>query len=182
MARILLIDDDTSLREVVRYILADAGHEVLPAADGAEGLALMEKDPDLVISDIRMPGMDGMEVLRRILATQPGPPPPVIMLTAHGTVEQAVEAMSLGAFTYLLKPFARDALKATVEQALKTSALQRDNTRLRTLLEQRTPDTGLVYGSHTMKEFVGQLRRMAFCVISNPDTATPPAFAALPGP
>jgi len=161
MARILLIDDDTSLREVVRYILTDAGHEVLPAADGAEGLALLAKDPDLVISDIRMPGMDGMEVLKRILATEPGPPPPVIMLTAHGTVEQAVEAMSLGAFTYILKPFARDALKATVEQALKTRALQQDNTRLRRLLEQRAPDTGLVYTSKSMEEFVGQLRRMA---------------------
>ena len=161
MARILLIDDDTSLREVVRYILSETGHEVLPAADGAEGLALLEREPDLVISDIRMPGLDGMEVLRRIQAIAPGPPPPVIMLTAHGTVEQAVEAMSLGAFTYLLKPFARDALKATVEQALKTRALQQDNSRLRRLLEQRAPDTGLVYRSRPMQEFVELLRRMA---------------------
>jgi two-component system NtrC family response regulator len=159
MGRILVIDDDDSLREVVRFILDEAGHEVLTAADGAAGLDLMEQDPDLVISDIRMPGLDGMEVLARIARREA--PPPVVMLTAHGTVEQAVEAMKLGAFSYLLKPFARDALKATVEQALRTRALERDNTRLRALLEQKTPDTGLIHRSPVMKEFVAQLRRAA---------------------
>jgi len=161
VGRILVIDDDTSLREVVRFILDEAGHEVLTAADGPAGLELMAQEPDLVISDIRMPGLDGMEVLRRIRDREPGPPPPVIMLTAHGTVEQAVEAMKLGAFTYLLKPFARDALRATVDQALRTRALEQDNTRLRTLLEQRTPDTGLIHDSAAMREFTAQLRRAA---------------------
>jgi len=161
MGRILLIDDDNSLREVVQFILTDAGHEVLPAADGAAGLELLAREPDLVITDIRMPGMDGMEVLRRIRDTAGPNPPPVIMLTAHGTVEQAVEAMKLGAFTYLLKPFAREELKLTVEQALHTRSLEMDNVRLRLLLKQRAPESGMVFSSRLMAAFMDQLRRVA---------------------
>ena len=122
MGRILLIDDDNSLREVVQFILTESGHEVLTAADGLEGIGLLAADPDLVVTDIRMPGADGMEVLRKVRSVSAAPPP-VIMLTAHGTVEQAVAAMQQGAFTYLLKPFAREELKLTVEQALHTRNL-----------------------------------------------------------
>ncbi len=161
MGRILLIDDDNSLREVVQFILTEAGHEVLSADDGKAGLELLAQEPDLVITDIRMPGMDGMEVLRRIRRTTPPSPPPVIMLTAHGTVEQAVEAMKLGAFTYLLKPFAREELKLTVEQALHTRSLEQDNTRLRRLLKQRAPESGMVYSSRMMADFMEMLRRVA---------------------
>jgi len=159
MGRILLIDDDNSLREVVQFILTDAGHEVLAAADGAAGLVLLAREPDLVITDIRMPGMDGMEVLRRVGETPA--PPPIIMLTAHGTVEQAVEAMQLGAFTYLLKPFAREELKLTVAKALHTHSLEKDNVRLRRLLKQRAPESGMVYSSRLMADLVEMLRRVA---------------------
>jgi two-component system NtrC family response regulator len=161
VGRILLIDDDNSLREVVQFILTDSGHEVLTAADGATGLELMEEDPDLVITDIRMPGTDGMEVLRRIRTSGRASSVPVIMLTAHGTVEQAVEAMKLGAYTYLLKPFARDELKMTVEQALHTASLEKDNARLRGLLKKRAPDSGLIFRSSLMTEFMDTLRRVA---------------------
>jgi len=161
MGRILLIDDDNSLREVVQFILTEAGHEVLAAVDGPSGLALMDRNPDLVISDIRMPGMDGMEVLRRIRDIAGINPPPVIMLTAHGTVEQAVAAMQLGAFTYLLKPFAREELKLTVEQALHTRSLEKDNSTLRRLLKQRTPESGMVYRSRLMADLMDLLRRVA---------------------
>jgi len=162
MARILLIDDDHNLREVVRFILTDAGHEVVPAESGEEGLEKMSCDPDLVVSDIQMPGIDGMEVLRRIRETDDGGgAPPVIMLTAHGTVEQAVQAMQAGAFTYLLKPFAREELKLTVEQALRTRDLEKDNLRLRGLLKRRQVDSGLVYRSAPMKQFMTDLRQAA---------------------
>jgi len=159
MGRILLVDDDNSLREVVQFILTDAGHEVLPAADGPAGLELLAREPDLVITDIRMPGMDGMEVLRRVRETRAAPP--VIMLTAHGTVEQAVEAMQLGAFTYLLKPFAREELKLTVEKALHTRSLEMDNVRLRRLLKQRAPESGMVFNSRLMADLMEMLRRVA---------------------
>jgi two-component system NtrC family response regulator len=161
MGRILLIDDDNSLREVVHFILTESGHEVLTAADGRAGLELLAEEPDLVITDIRMPGLDGMEVLRRVRDETAPTPVPVIMLTAHGTVEQAVAAMQLGAFTYLLKPFAREELKLTVEQALHTRALAQDNVRLRRLLQKEAPDCGLVYRSRAMADLMDQLRRAA---------------------
>jgi DNA-binding NtrC family response regulator len=161
MGRILLIDDDNSLREVVRFILTESGHEVLTAADGLEGIALLSEEPDLVITDIRMPGADGMEVLRRIRETATPASVPVIMLTAHGTVEQAVDAMKQGAFTYLLKPFAREELKLTVDQALHTRSLEKDNVRLRGLLKQRAPESGMVFRSQMMSDFMEGLRRVA---------------------
>ncbi len=162
MARILLIDDDDNLREVVRFILTEAGHAVTPTTSGEEGLAKLADDPDLVISDVKMPGIDGMEVLRRIQDSDlSAGTPPVIMLTAHGTVSQAVEAMQLGAFTYLLKPFAREELNLTVERALRTRHLERDNSRLRRLLKGRQHDSGLIYKTACMKQFVADLQRAA---------------------
>ncbi len=159
MGRILLIDDDNSLREVVQFILTDSGHKVLAVADGAAGLELLDREPDLVITDIRMPGMDGMEVLRRVRKIPA--PPPVIVLTAHGTVEQAVEAMQMGAFTYLLKPFAREELKLTVAKALHTRSVEMDNVRLRRLLKQRAPESGMVFRSKLMAAFMDNLRQVA---------------------
>ena len=159
MSRILLIDDDTNLREVAGFILTEAGHEVLPAENGQAGLKLLAKDPDLVLTDIRMPGIDGMEVLERIQATDN--PPPVIVLTAHGTVEQAVQAMRSGAFTYILKPFDRQELLLTVEQALRTRQLEQDNRRLRGLLKSQSRDTGLIHVSTAMVHFIDALKKAA---------------------
>ena len=161
MARILLIDDDTSLREVVEFMLKEAGHEVLPAADGQAGLALLKENPDLVLTDIRMPGIDGMEVLKQIVEGDLQETPPVIVLTAHGTVKQAVEAMRQGAFSYLLKPFARDELLLTVDQALHTSSLEKDNARLRSLLKNKNTDSGLIFRSRSMIELMEQVQRLA---------------------
>lgn len=161
MARIILIDDDTSLREVVSFMLTDAGHEVLPAANGQEGLDLLSENPDLVLTDIKMPVMDGMEVLEKIVGTSPDTAPPVIVLTAHGTVKQAVEAMQMGAYSYLLKPFARAELLLTVDQALHTSGLEKDNARLRGLLKGNAAATGMVHQSKVMAELMDQVHRVA---------------------
>ena len=102
-----------------------------------------------------------MEVLKRIRSGHGPSVPPVIVLTAHGTVEQAVEAMRLGAFTYLLKPFDRQELLLTVEQALRTRRLEQDNRRLRGLLESRGGDTGLIHTSRPMVRFVDALKKAA---------------------
>jgi len=162
MAHILVIDDDNNLREVVRFILTEAGHEVHTASDGAEGLEQMVPEIDLVVSDIQMPGVDGMEFLRRLREQDDSAASvPVIMLTAHGTVEQAVAAMKMGAFTYLLKPFAREELCLTVEQALRASKLETENARLRDLLKRRKDDSGLIYVSQAMKTFMADLNRIA---------------------
>ncbi len=161
MSRILVIDDDDSLREVVRFILTEAGHDVTPAASGEEGLAVLDEGFDLVLTDIRMPGIDGMEVLAGIRENPAPDAPPVIVLTAHGTVEQAVEAMRLGAYTYLLKPFQRDELKAVVAQALHTRSLELENLHLRKLLGRRGPVPGLIYKSPVMKQMIKDLQRVA---------------------
>jgi len=135
---------------------------VTTSTNGEDGLAQLVDEPDLVVTDIQMPGIDGMEVLRRIRETDDGAGgPPVVMLTAHGSVKQAVEAMRSGAFTYLLKPFAREELTLTVAQALRTRDLEHDNLRLRGLLRRRQIDSGLVYRSACMKRFMADLRKTA---------------------
>src|SRR5271169_2399651 len=101
---ILLIDDDDSLRRVMEFSLTEAGYRVQTAASGEEGLRLFEKNNfDAVISDITMPGMDGMEVLVKI--RKQDAQIPVVMITAYGTIESAVDAMKRGAFDYITKPF-----------------------------------------------------------------------------
>ncbi len=162
MAKVLLIDDDANLREVVSFILGEAGHEVATAADGDEGLRRIAADPpDVVLTDIRMPGRDGMEVLRQITGAEGAPPPPVIVLTAFGTVEQAVEAMKAGAFSYLLKPFKRDELRLAVEQALRRRQLETENRSLRRLLKQRSEEPAILHTSAAMALVVDQVRRVA---------------------
>ncbi len=97
---ILLIDDDDSIRRVVEYNLREEGYDVTTSPSGTEGLRLFQDRPvDLVLTDIRMPEMDGLDLLVRLKAMQPDLP--VVLLTAHGTISSAVEAMKLGAFDYL---------------------------------------------------------------------------------
>ncbi|MDD5719782.1 MAG: sigma-54 dependent transcriptional regulator [Candidatus Krumholzibacteria bacterium] len=158
MAHVLLIDDDRNLREVVGFILREAGHGVTDAASATEGLMICERERfDLVVTDMKMPGRDGMDVLQAVLPSGV----PVIVLTAHGTVSQAVAAMQLGAASYLLKPFERAELLVAVDRALAESALRRDNANLRELLRRRQADAGLVYRSRAMAELVDAARRAA---------------------
>ena len=162
MARILLIDDDASLREVMTVILGEAGHAVLTAAGGEEGVALArERSPDLVITDMRMPGLDGMGVLEALTGPE-GPVVPVIVLTAYGTVEQAVTAMRRGAWTYLLKPCARDELLLTVDHALRERELQEENRRLHAALASRPGgEMPFLYASPAMERLADRIRQVA---------------------
>jgi len=114
----------------------------------------------VVLTDVRMPGMDGMEVLQKIMEDASGPTPPIIVMTAHGTVKQAVKAMRMGAFSYLLKPFARDELLATVSQALHTNTLEKDNIRLRRILKSQKKESGLIYRSKPMTELMEMVRKI----------------------
>jgi len=158
MAHILLIDDDHNLREVVGFILREAGHEVSEAGSAEEGLTTFATiSIDLVITDMKMPGQTGLDVLRAVAPSGT----PVILLTAHGTVNQAVEAMRLGAASYLLKPFERAELLVTVEKALAEGALRRENASLRDLLKRRQADHGLVYRSTAMDRLLDQARQAA---------------------
>lgn len=118
-ARILVVDDEPSIRKVLYAHLTRDGHEVQAVADGFEALRSLAEEPwNLVITDLRMPGLGGMELLAHIHVHQPGLP--VVVLTAHATVEAAIEAMKLGAHDFLTKPFDHAALQTVVAKALGT--------------------------------------------------------------
>ncbi len=116
---ILVVDDDPQIREVLETRLESAGYAVTTAADGEDALATLKShgDTDLVITDLRMPVMDGLEFLRRLVKGKAHPP--VIFLTAYGSVSEAVEAMKLGAYDFLEKPYSGADLLDMVKRALK---------------------------------------------------------------
>jgi len=127
--RVLVVDDDAGVRYTLREILESEGLAVDEAADGAEALARYEAHAvPLVVTDLRMPGMDGMELLRRLAARTPAPR--VVVITAHGSERQAVEAMKAGAHDYFKKPFETEELVAVVRRALEAVRLAHENERL----------------------------------------------------
>ena len=157
---ILVIDDDASLRRVVEYNLQDAGYQVLCAASGEEGLVLFaEEAPALVISDMKMPGMDGMQVLKAI--KERSPETLVIMVTAFGTVDVAVDAMKAGAYDYITKPFNRDELRLTVAKALQFRGLTVENRRLKDELADKTDYRTIVGSSKGMERVFEIVRKVA---------------------
>src|SRR2546430_16665344 len=117
-ATVLIVDDEPDMVENCARILRRAGHHCLTATDPHRALALLESDsPDLLLTDLKMPGLDGMELLRR--AHELDPALPVIMITAFATIESAVAAVKEGAFDYLPKTFTLDQLQVAVERALR---------------------------------------------------------------
>jgi len=157
---ILIIDDDTSLRRVLEYNLQEAGYSVAAAAGGEEGLRLFaEVQPFLVISDMKMPGMDGMQVLQSV--KQRSPETPVIMITAFGSVDMAVEAMKAGAYDYITKPFNRDELRLTVAKALQFSTLSQENRQLKSQLADRADFSAIIGGSAAMEKVFQVVAKVA---------------------
>ncbi|HZC24728.1 MAG TPA: sigma-54 dependent transcriptional regulator [Candidatus Binatia bacterium] len=129
-APILVVDDDASQRRLIEFWLQEEGHSVITANDGKAGLhAFEQKSPCLVITDLRMPGMDGLDLLGRIKGTTQDVP--VILITAFGTVGNAVDAMKLGAADYILKPLNPDELKLSVHRVLERKQLVDENLYLR---------------------------------------------------
>jgi two-component system response regulator AtoC len=119
-AMVLLVDDDAAITTVLASLLKQAGFSTLTASSGAEALALLEKQPvEVVVTDLRMPGLDGMTLLRKIVRGWPDVP--VLVLSAHGTVALAVDAMKLGAADFLTKPFDRDEVLFVIKKALAAS-------------------------------------------------------------
>ena len=157
---ILLIDDDASLRRVIEYSLVENGYRVHAAASGEDGVAHFATDRcDAVITDITMPGMSGMEVLAKVRNIDPEVP--VIIITAYGTIESAVEAMRKGAYDYITKPFNRDELRITLERALKMRRLERENAELRAVVIERHQFTGMIGNSVPMHHVLDLAARVA---------------------
>jgi DNA-binding NtrC family response regulator len=159
-ARILIAEDEVNLRLVLQKELERLGYRVQVAPDGEAALRkLEESNVDVLLCDINMPRIDGMEVLRRV-HERPNPPE-VIMLTGQATVETAVEAMKLGAYDYLTKPYHITELDVRVKQAAEKRRLRVDNLRLREQLARQSGLPDIVSVSEAMKEAVRLVERVA---------------------
>lgn len=158
--RILIAEDEANLRLVLQKELERLGYRVQAAPDGEAALRkLEESNVDVLLCDINMPRIDGMEVLRRIYE-RPNPPE-VIMLTGQATVETAVEAMKLGAYDYLTKPYRINELDVRVKQAAEKRRLRVDNTRLREQLARQSGIPEVVSISEAMREALRLVERVA---------------------
>jgi two-component system response regulator PilR (NtrC family) len=161
--RILIIDDERSLGELLGMLFQREGFVTSHAESGEEGLEVYDTvHPDLVLTDLNMPGIDGIELLRQIRtrAAARGRDVPVILLTAFGSVATAVQAMREGAFDYVAKPFHNDELRLIVRKALAMRALEADNARLRAELGERYQLGQFVGGSAKMQEVYTLVRRI----------------------
>ena len=162
MAKILVVDDEKNLRLVVQKELTRQGHEVDIATNGEQAWShLEEKDYDVLLSDIDMPVMDGMELLRRVRENMQNPPE-VVMLTGQATVETAIEAMKLGAYDYLTKPYRITELSVLVTQAAEKQALRIDNQRLKAQINRKNENMPeIIAESPQMKEVLRLVQRVA---------------------
>ena len=159
-ARILVIDDDESMRDSCRQALARMADRVEVAGDGLTGLKILEKEAfDLVLLDLKMPGLIGMEVLNRI--KQEYPEIVVIVITGYATVESAVEAMKHGAYDFLPKPFTPDSLRAIVERALDKRELVLENILLRSELEASVGPEVIIGRSEPMRKIEELMRKVS---------------------
>jgi two-component system response regulator PilR (NtrC family) len=159
VARILVVDDERSMREFLEILLERDGHEVVSCGEAEQAvLALQSDEFDLVISDIRMPGMSGLDLLDRMPDLAPGTL--LVLITAHGSMESAVEAMKHGAYDYLTKPCSVDEIRVVVEKALEKRSLSTENTRLRRQLRER-PLPALLGKSEVMETVFELVRRVA---------------------
>jgi DNA-binding NtrC family response regulator len=158
--RLLVAEDEANLRLVIQKELQRLGYNVSVAPDGEAALRrLEESNVDVMLCDINMPKMDGMELLRRV-RERPNPPE-IIMLTGHATVETAIEAMKLGAYDYLSKPYRITELDALVKQAADKRRLRVDNQRLREQLARQSPTPEIISISDSMREVVRLIERVA---------------------
>jgi DNA-binding NtrC family response regulator len=158
--RVLIADDEKNMRWVLGESLAGEGYEVIEASNGKEALAAVdEQHPDLMVLDHKMPSPDGMEVLRRIRAK--GETFPIIMLTAHGNVATAVEAMKAGATEYLTKPFDLAELKLRIDKAIRISELSSEVERLREELDRDWDVEGFIAADTRMVEILSTVEKVA---------------------
>ena len=159
-AEVLIIDNDQSHAETVAESLERVGFHCRVATSGNEGARLIEESPfDLVITDLVMNDVDGLGILARTRADQPDAE--VILMTGHGTVPSAVEAMRSGAFNYLLKPLDVAQLRASAEKAVESSRLKRTNLELKRRLDERFGFEGVVGDSPQMRDVIERLKRIS---------------------
>jgi two-component system nitrogen regulation response regulator NtrX len=155
--RILVIDDEAAIRDTLRMTLEYEGYEFMGAPTGQDGLALVEREaPDLIILDVKMPGMDGLEVLDRLRAMNETVP--VVVISGHGTISTAVEATKKGAFDFIEKPFASEKVLVSLRNALDSRRLRDENRSLKKAVEVRHQMIG---DSSALKQVMAAVGRAA---------------------
>ena len=157
--RILIVEDEDKLRRVLQLQLESLDYEVDEASTAEQALALALRMPTLVITDLRLPGMDGIAFIKQMQAQ--GIQAAVIVMTAHGSVESAVEAMKLGAADFLQKPFSLDHLTAVVQKVMAVQSLRDENQRLREQLDTRYQFDNIIGRSAAMREIFHTVERVA---------------------
>lgn len=159
-AKILVVDDELSMREFLSILLEREGYDIRVAESAEAALKLLESEEfALVISDVNMPELDGLRLLERIKETSPETA--VLLVTAFTTAEQAVEAMKLGAYDYIAKPFKVEEIKVLVRNALEKRSLRRENLRLKEEIRERYSFSGLVGKSKKMREVYNLIEKVA---------------------
>jgi DNA-binding NtrC family response regulator len=162
MAVILVVDDEQLQREIVKTILDDEGYETYTASSGEEALSTVKKyNPDVILTDLKMEGMDGIELLDSVQKCSVAPHPTMIIMTAHGTITSAVEAMKKGAFDYLTKPLSKDSMLITVGRAVERSRLLKENLQLQRELYDRFRIEGIVGKSSEMQDAVNIMKKVS---------------------
>ncbi|HOX45767.1 MAG TPA: sigma-54 dependent transcriptional regulator [Myxococcota bacterium] len=160
MSELLVVDDERSMREFLEIMFTKEGHSVRCASGVGEALArVAEREPDLVITDLRMKGSTGIDLLRQLKAASPGVE--VIVVTAYSTDETAYEALRLGAYDYVHKPFQVDEIRVVAQRALERQRLLRDNVRMRVELSSRYDFGNLVGRSARMQEVYRLIEQVA---------------------
>ena len=160
MARILIIDDDPAMVSVISDICQERGHQTVAYASGIKALEnLATHSPQLVISDLRMDKVGGLDILRECREVLPQTP--VILITAYKTVETAIEAMKLGAYDYITKPFKVDELQLTIQRALDNQTLVRENRNLRQIVKEKYRFENIIGTSAKMQEIYNLIAKVA---------------------
>jgi DNA-binding NtrC family response regulator len=159
-SRLLIVDDDTAMREMLASLFRDRDYSVEEAASAAEALEQAgEQCFDVVLSDIRMPGKTGIEMVGELRGRLPETP--VVLMTGFGSIDSAVESMRAGAFDYITKPFEPDTVVLTIERALERRALEEENRRLRRAVDQTSSFGDLIGESPAMREIFALVRKVA---------------------
>lgn len=160
METVLIVDDEKNYPPILSAVLEEEGFETLTAYSGKEALSVLKNsDVDLVLTDMKMPSMDGIELLERIKEKDPGLP--IIMMTAHGTVEKAVEAMQKGAYNYILKPFDNERLVIYVNKAIQMFRVIKENRRLRKTVESQYSFGNIIGKSSKMQNIFDLIYKVA---------------------
>jgi two-component system NtrC family response regulator len=160
METILVVDDEKNYLLVLSAVLQEEGYEVLAAQGGHEALEIQKSsDLDLILTDMKMPTMDGIELLENIKALDPDLP--VIMMTAHGTIDKAVEAMQKGAYSYILKPFDNERLTIYVKKAVSLFQVVKENRQLRETVESQYRFGNFIGKSKPIRDVFEMIRKVA---------------------